>query len=209
MLVCAAITPFIKSVDVGWLFAQQTILSSLVSVANNQPPPNPTSSCYNGCPAHLNRDWAIGDVALLCNENFGMLITPNTPISQNIAERTQEGFDAGVGQNTTFTFSWNQACNDTVGPQSYHVQVDECNRNLNTTIDDCDTTGPSAGNFGGTLTQVCVVFDNQPQTHPAAAAPTGASVLCTTDAVVRGKIALSGRPRATSMALLLDLIGWK
>ena len=172
------ITPFVNSIDVAWLFGQQTILSSLVSMANNQPPPKPTPSCNNDGPAHLERDWAIGEVSTFCNENFQKLVTPNAPVTQNFAEGTQENFDDGVGQNTTFSISWNQACNDTLGPQSYSIQIDECNRNLNSTIDDCDATGPSDGKHGGAVTQGCVVFGNQPQ-----AAPTGASSnYCTSDA---------------------------
>ena len=181
------ITPFVNNIDVAWLFGQQTILSSLVSMANNQPPPKPTPSCNNDGPAHLERDWAIGEVSIFCNENFQKLVTPNAPVTQNFAEGTQENFDDDVGQNTTFSISWNQACNDTLGPQSYSIQIDECNRNLNSTIDDCDSTGPSDGKHGGAVTQGCVVFGNQPQTHPAAAAssaaPTGArSSYCTSDA---------------------------
>ena len=54
---CAPLlTPCVNTVHFAWLFAQQTTSSSMVSLANNQPPPKPTPSCNNEGSAHLQSD---------------------------------------------------------------------------------------------------------------------------------------------------------
>lgn len=183
---CASLfTPFADLVDDGWLDTQQKILASMVSYGKSANAPKPTLNCaYNG-PAHLNRDWALGQVSTFRNSNMNKRVLPKTPaISQKYVEGTQEYFVAGTGQNITLSIGWapGDACNKKGDGRAYPVDVDECNKQLKDTIEQCDTSGPTDGKHGGQVTEGCIIFANAPQTHPPSSSATPSSEsYCTSD----------------------------
>lgn len=167
------VTPFVNSVDVAWLRGQQTLLGSMISVGKSMNPPKPTLSCADDSPAHLDRDWAIGSVSSFCNSYMGKNASPNMPIEQNYAEGTQENFDNGVGQNTTLSIVVAPECSQNF--TQYNIDIDQCNVALNSTIEECDTTGPKDGKHGGKVSYGCIVYANDPQTHPPSPSSTDSS----------------------------------
>lgn len=171
--VAPLVTPFVNSVDVAWLRGQQTLLGSMISVGKSVNPPKPTLSCANDSPAHLDRDWAIGSVSSFCNSYMGKNASPNMPIEQNYAEGTQENFDNGVGQNTTLSIVVAPECSQNF--TQYNIDIDQCNVALNSTIEECDTTGPKDGKHGGKVSYGCIVYANDPQTHPPSPSSTDSS----------------------------------